>query len=428
MFAVIKTGGKQYKVAAENKITVMSLEGEAGSTVTFDDVLALFDGETNQLGAPDVAGATVVGEIVEQTRGAKVIAFKKRRRKNSNRKHGHKQDLTIVKITQILPQGRAGRLRRITRAPRLSLSPQLHYSTRTAALRAPRRFWSGLTMAHKKAGGSSRNGRDSDGRRLGVKKFGGEKVLRATLSCASAARSSTPAAMSAWAPTIRSSPPPPAQWRSNERRRVNTYRWSRKKRPNNGGGRRDPRRGDKPPRTVSSRPRERKAEKRLPESPVSRKACEGDTGAAYLLRRFGAVGRPLAGPERKCFPISPETMFSVWRRPRLWLRWPRASDAAAIHRYCSRGRSPNTPRASPIPIPRARAERFIFAAREGNATGPRSDAGDDADPGQARTDRRDQPRGAAGAAYARLCAGARSLGQGLWRARRSRRWSTPASP
>jgi large subunit ribosomal protein L21 len=105
MFAVIKTGGKQYKVAAENKITVMSLEGEAGARVTFAEVLALFDGEASQIGAPFVAGATVVGEIVEQTRGAKVVAFKKRRRKNSKRKRGHKQDLTIVRIVEILTDG-----------------------------------------------------------------------------------------------------------------------------------------------------------------------------------------------------------------------------------------------------------------------------------------------------------------------------------
>ena len=105
MFAVIKTGGKQYKVAAENKITVMSLEGEAGAKVTFAEVLALFDGEATRIGAPFVAGAAVVGEIVEQTRGAKVIAFKKRRRKNSKRKRGHKQDLTIVRILEILTDG-----------------------------------------------------------------------------------------------------------------------------------------------------------------------------------------------------------------------------------------------------------------------------------------------------------------------------------
>ena len=102
MFAVIKTGGKQYKVAANDKITVMSLEGEAGARVTFSEVLALSNGETHQVGAPHVAGASVVAEIVEQARGPKVYAFKKRRRKNSKRKRGHKQDLTIVRIVEIL--------------------------------------------------------------------------------------------------------------------------------------------------------------------------------------------------------------------------------------------------------------------------------------------------------------------------------------
>ena len=105
MFAVIKTGGKQYKVAAEDQITVMTLPGEAGARIVFDEVLALFDGATNHVGAPRVAGASVVGEIVEQARGPKVYAFKKRRRKNSKRKRGHKQDLTIVRIVEILTDG-----------------------------------------------------------------------------------------------------------------------------------------------------------------------------------------------------------------------------------------------------------------------------------------------------------------------------------
>src|ERR1700722_16651180 len=107
MFAVIKTGGKQYKVAAEDTITVMTLPGEAGARIVFDEVLALFDGAINHVGAPRVAGASVVGEIVEQARGPKVYAFKKRRRKNSKRKRGHKQDLTIVRVTDILTGGEA---------------------------------------------------------------------------------------------------------------------------------------------------------------------------------------------------------------------------------------------------------------------------------------------------------------------------------
>jgi large subunit ribosomal protein L21 len=101
MFAVIKTGGKQYRVAAQDEITVMTLAGDAGSKVTFEDVLMVADGDKVKLGAPNVAGAKVIGEIVEQTRGEKVIAFKKRRRKNSKRKRGHRQDLTIVRITEI---------------------------------------------------------------------------------------------------------------------------------------------------------------------------------------------------------------------------------------------------------------------------------------------------------------------------------------
>jgi large subunit ribosomal protein L21 len=101
MFAVIKTGGKQYRVAANEKITVMRLDGEAGEKVTFGEVLMVGDGDKMQIGAPLVSGASVVGEIVEQERGPKVIAFKKRRRKNSKRKRGHRQDLTIVRITGI---------------------------------------------------------------------------------------------------------------------------------------------------------------------------------------------------------------------------------------------------------------------------------------------------------------------------------------
>ena len=101
MFAVIKTGGKQYKVAAEDVIKIEKIEGEAGDAVAFTEVLMV--GTT--IGAPHVAGATVAGEIVEQTRGPKVISFKKRRRQNSKRKRGHRQDLTMVKITEILTGG-----------------------------------------------------------------------------------------------------------------------------------------------------------------------------------------------------------------------------------------------------------------------------------------------------------------------------------
>jgi large subunit ribosomal protein L21 len=107
MFAVIKASGKQYKVAAQDIITVSSLAGEPGDAVTFPEVLTLTGDAGTQVGTPTVAGASVAGEIVEQTRGAKVIAFKKRRRQNSKRKRGHRQELTLVKITQILTDGAA---------------------------------------------------------------------------------------------------------------------------------------------------------------------------------------------------------------------------------------------------------------------------------------------------------------------------------
>ena len=111
MFAVIKTGGKQYKVAADDEILVMLLEGEAGAEITFDQVLSYSDGATMQVGAPLVEGATVAAEIVKQTRGPKAISFKKRRRQNSKRKRGHRQDLTVVRITDILLAGQERRPR-----------------------------------------------------------------------------------------------------------------------------------------------------------------------------------------------------------------------------------------------------------------------------------------------------------------------------
>ncbi len=100
MFAVIRTGGKQYKVAKDDVLSVEKLEGEAGAAVTFADVL-MVGGETVRAGAPLVGGASVMAEIVEQGRGEKVVAFKKRRRKDSRRKRGHRQHFTKVKITEI---------------------------------------------------------------------------------------------------------------------------------------------------------------------------------------------------------------------------------------------------------------------------------------------------------------------------------------
>lgn len=106
MFAVIKTGGKQFRVAANDEITIAKLEGNPGDTVAFGSVLMLTDGEKSTIGAPFLGDVTVAGEIVEQTRGEKVIAFKKRRRQNSKRKRGFRAELTVVRITDILTGGK----------------------------------------------------------------------------------------------------------------------------------------------------------------------------------------------------------------------------------------------------------------------------------------------------------------------------------
>lgn len=101
MFAVIKTGGKQYRVAANDLVKVEKVAGEAGDIVEFKEVLMV--GST--VGAPVVEGALVTAEVVEQGRGRKVIAFKKRRRQNSKRTRGHRQELTTIRISEILTDG-----------------------------------------------------------------------------------------------------------------------------------------------------------------------------------------------------------------------------------------------------------------------------------------------------------------------------------
>jgi large subunit ribosomal protein L21 len=105
MYAVIKTGGKQYKVAASDTITIEKLEAAAGETVVFPEVLMVGGDAGITIGSPFVAGASVAAEVVKQARGPKTISFRKRRRQNSKRKKGHRQDLTIVRIAEILTGG-----------------------------------------------------------------------------------------------------------------------------------------------------------------------------------------------------------------------------------------------------------------------------------------------------------------------------------
>jgi large subunit ribosomal protein L21 len=105
MFAVIKTGGKQYRVAANDTLKIEKLEGQVGDIVEIGQVLAHGEGDKVTFGAPFVDGASVAAEIVEQGKARTVIAFKKRRRQNSRRKIGHRQLLTTVRISEILIGG-----------------------------------------------------------------------------------------------------------------------------------------------------------------------------------------------------------------------------------------------------------------------------------------------------------------------------------
>ncbi len=104
MFAVFKTGGKQYRVAADDVLKVATVKGEPGDIVEFGEVLVV-GGDSVTLGAPTISGATVAAEVIEQGRGPKIIAFKKRRRKNSRRKRGYREEFTLLRITEILTDG-----------------------------------------------------------------------------------------------------------------------------------------------------------------------------------------------------------------------------------------------------------------------------------------------------------------------------------
>jgi len=102
MYAVIKTGGKQYRVAKDDVIEIERLAGDAGGEIEFDQVLAVGDDKGLKVGAPLLAGARVKATLVEQTRGDKIIVFKKKQRQNYRRRNGHRQDLSMVKITEIV--------------------------------------------------------------------------------------------------------------------------------------------------------------------------------------------------------------------------------------------------------------------------------------------------------------------------------------
>lgn len=138
MFAVIKTGGKQYRVTENDVLVVEKLAGEAGDTVQFDEVLMIGeDGKAPTVGAPLIDKAAVTAEVVRQTRGEKVIIFKKRRRQNSRRKNGHRQDLTLVKITGISASGAKKAAAKKAAAPKTAAEDKPAAEKKPAAKKAP---------------------------------------------------------------------------------------------------------------------------------------------------------------------------------------------------------------------------------------------------------------------------------------------------
>ena len=106
MYAVVKTGGKQYRVTKDDTILVEKLDANEGQTVTLSDVMLLGDGDKVMIGNPVVADASVEAQVVSQTRGPKIIIFRRKRRKNHRRTQGHRQDLTLLKITDINTSGK----------------------------------------------------------------------------------------------------------------------------------------------------------------------------------------------------------------------------------------------------------------------------------------------------------------------------------
>ena len=131
MYAVIRTGGKQYRVAPDDVLDIEKIPGEAGDIVEFGEVLLVGGDGEPQLGAPLVAGATVAAELVEQHRGEKIIIFKKKRRQNYRRKNGHRQSLTLIRVTEILtggakPKKAAAKAKTETAAPKKAKSAELN--------------------------------------------------------------------------------------------------------------------------------------------------------------------------------------------------------------------------------------------------------------------------------------------------------------
>ncbi|MEO3428180.1 50S ribosomal protein L21 [Pelagibius sp. CAU 1746] len=174
MFAVIKTGGKQYKVAKDDVIVVEKLNGETGEVVAFDSVLMVGEGAETKAGAPFVEGVCVAGEVIEQTRGDKVLVFKKKRRHNYRRTAGHRQDLTVVKITDILTDGKkpAAKPKKAAAPKTEEGEAEAKSEPKKAAAKKP----AAKKTATKKAAGSETGAKKAAAKKIATKKAPAKKA------------------------------------------------------------------------------------------------------------------------------------------------------------------------------------------------------------------------------------------------------------
>ncbi len=151
MFAVIKTGGKQYKVAPNDVLRIEKIAGQPGDTVELDAVLAVGSEAGVTLGAPLVEGAMVAAEVIEQGRADKIIVFKKKRRKNHRRRNGHRQHETVLRVTEILTDGKKPKKAAAKPAPAKAEVAEKAPAKEAAAKKAPAKKAPAKKAAPKKA-------------------------------------------------------------------------------------------------------------------------------------------------------------------------------------------------------------------------------------------------------------------------------------
>jgi len=158
MYAVVKTGGKQYRVAKDDKIVVDRMIGEDGDSVVLDQVLMMADGDKVTVGSPVIEGAAVGATVLRQTRGPKIMVFRRKRRKNFRRIRGHRQDLTLLQINEIAPDGKlkaapkkAAAKTEAKEAPKKVAKTAAKTATKSAAKAAPKKAAAKKTTANKAA-------------------------------------------------------------------------------------------------------------------------------------------------------------------------------------------------------------------------------------------------------------------------------------